>query len=120
MIFIELTPFAEKREKYLDDEGFRALQNEIMQSPEKGALIKGSGGLRKIRVKGLGRGKRGGCRVIYYYAPSYQIVYLLAIYAKNEKDDLTPKELREIRSLLKDAINDAQRHAICRPGYGDQ
>jgi len=66
--FIELAPFQKYRSDYLTDDEYRALQIELMQNPEAGDVIKGTGGLRKIRFadKRRGKGKRGGLRVIYY------------------------------------------------------
>jgi hypothetical protein len=66
-IFIELPVFAKYRPEYLDDEGFRDLQNSLMANPEAGDVIEGTGGLRKIRQPDprRGKGKRGGLRVIY-------------------------------------------------------
>jgi hypothetical protein len=65
--FIELPAFERHREDYLDDNGFRALQNLLMKHPEAGDLIPDTGGLRKLRFRDVrrGKGKRGGLRVIY-------------------------------------------------------
>ena len=71
-----------------------------MGNPERGDLIRGSGGLRKIRWAGSGRGKRGGLRVIYYWhVPGSTILFLLA-YPKNEKEDLTPAQLKVLKSII--------------------
>ena len=68
-IFIELPPFERHRRDYLTDENFRDLQNALMENPETGDVIEGTGGLRKIRHADpkRGKGKRGGLRVIYYW-----------------------------------------------------
>ena len=68
-IFVELPAFAKYRADYLDDEGFRDLQNSLMANPEAGDVIEGTGGLRKLRQADprRGKGKRGGLRVIYYW-----------------------------------------------------
>ena len=65
MIFAELTPFVDIRAKYWDDEDLRGLQNYLLASPDAGNLIRGGGGLRKLRWSAQGRGKRGGARGIY-------------------------------------------------------
>ena len=67
-IFIELPPFERHRHDYLTDENFRDLQNALMENPEAGDVIEGTGSLRKIRHadQKRGKGKRGGLRVIYY------------------------------------------------------
>jgi hypothetical protein len=68
-IFVELSPFRKYREGYLTDDEYRELQIVLMQNPEAGDVIKGTGGLRKIRFGDARRrsGKRSGLRVIYYY-----------------------------------------------------
>lgn len=101
MIFIETGHFQKRRAEHLTDEQFRELQNEIMGHPERGALIRGSGGLRKLRSGTAGRGKSGGVRVIYYFLVRTDTIYLLDLYAKNEKADLTPAEIREINKRMR-------------------
>ena len=100
MLFIESSAFRKQREKHLDDEAFRALQNEIVEHPEKGKLIRGSGGLRKIRFGIQEKGKSGGIRVIYYFAVSTDTIYLLDLYAKSEQETLTPDQIKAVRRRL--------------------
>jgi hypothetical protein len=66
--FVELPPFTRHRVRYLDDQAYPELQNELMGHPEAGDVIAGTGGLRKLRYvdRNRGKGKRGGLRVIYY------------------------------------------------------
>lgn len=78
----------------------RELQLELVHHPEKGKLIPGSGGLRKIRWSLPGRGKSGGLRSIYYWAVSRDQIFMLYIYAKNEQEDLTSDQLKTLRKLL--------------------
>jgi len=68
LVFVELPAFERHRADYLDDDGFRALQNLLMKNPEAGDLMPDTGGLRKLRFADArrGKGKRGGLRVIYY------------------------------------------------------
>ena len=68
--------------------------------PDSGALIPGSGGLRKLRWAASGRGKRGGARLIYYWAVPQDQIILLFIYPKNVQDDLTPDQLRALRKIV--------------------
>lgn len=65
--FIESSRFAKQLEHYLSDEEFNALQQALIKNPESGDIIKGSGGIRKMRWGGKGKGKRGGYRVVYFY-----------------------------------------------------
>jgi hypothetical protein len=90
--------------EYLDDESYAQLQGYLLQRPEAGDLIQGSGGIRKVRWTAVGKGKRGGTRVIYYLASSRGLFLMLDIYSKSEKEDLTPDELKELRKLVKELL----------------
>ena len=68
----------------------------------------GAGGVRKLRWSGIGRGKRGGTRVIYYYQDANWPIEMLAWYGKNQKDNLSAAEKRTIKQLVK-AINAERR-----------
>ena len=102
-LFVELPAFARFRADYLDDEDFRALQNELMQNPETGDVIEGAGGLRKIRFADTkrGKGKRGGLRVIYYWWEAGHQFWLFTVYNKDEKDDLSPHQKKVLKELIK-------------------
>lgn len=102
-IFVELPAFAKYRPEYLDDEGFRDLQNSLMANPEAGDVIEGTGGLRKIRQPDprRGKGKRGGLRVIYYWWDGKRQFWLFTLYDKDEMDDLSMKEKKVLKDMLK-------------------
>jgi mRNA-degrading endonuclease RelE of RelBE toxin-antitoxin system len=102
-IFVELPAFAKYRPEYLDDEGFRDLQNSLMANPEAGDVIEGTGGLRKIRQPDprRGKGKRGGLRVIYYWWDGKRQFWLFTLYDKDELDDLSAKEKKALKDMLK-------------------
>jgi mRNA-degrading endonuclease RelE of RelBE toxin-antitoxin system len=68
--FIETASFTKILEQYLDDDEYSRLQNHLNNHPESGVIVPGSGGVRKLRWRGEGRGKRGGLRLIYYLASS--------------------------------------------------
>lgn len=87
LTFIELSFFEKYRSEYLNDEEYRALQNELLENPIKGDLIQGTNGLRKIRVSNSNRnkGKRGGARVIYYYLLNQSQIYFSLSTAKRLK-----------------------------------
>ena len=88
-VFIESSIFEKFRDTYISEEEFRLFQADLMANPKQGDVIQGTGGLRKIRVAGKDKGKRGGSRVIYYYFDEKRRFYLLTIYGKNEMSDLT-------------------------------
>lgn len=101
MVIIETQIFTRKLKTLLADDSYRKLQDELVLRPESGAIIPGSGGLRKLRWAGSGRGKRGGVRVIYYWFSQQEIILLLLIYPKNEQDDLTAKQLKMLKDIIK-------------------
>lgn len=102
MLIVETTVFTRRLLKLLDDENYRLLQDALVADPECGDLIRGSGGLRKLRWAGSGRGKRGGGRIIYYWAVDAATILLLLVYAKNEMDDLTAQELKLLKRLVEE------------------
>ncbi len=102
MIFVELTPFVDFRARYWVDEDFRGLQNYLLASPDAGDVIRGGGGIRKLRWSAQGRGKRGGARVIYFWHVPGERMYLLYGYVKSEREDLTPGQIKALAELMKD------------------
>jgi len=102
-VFVELPAFARYRPDYLDDEAFRELQDALMRNPEAGEVIEGTGGLRKVRFanKRRGKGKRGGLRVIYYWWSAGMQFWLYTLYDKDEMADLTAKQRRDFKAMLK-------------------
>ncbi len=98
MLFIELTTFRSLLR--LTDDELRRVQVDIIANPECGDLIRGGGGLRKMRVAIGGRGKSGGARVIYYLQ-HFDRCYLVLAYSKKEQEDLTPKQLKTLALLVK-------------------
>jgi mRNA-degrading endonuclease RelE of RelBE toxin-antitoxin system len=102
MIFIETSIFTRRVTKLISDESYRLLQHTLMLHPELGNLIRGSGGLRKVRWKSKGRGKRGGLRVIYYWAVSEDTILMLFVFGKNEQADLTHYQLKQLRKLVEE------------------
>ena len=100
MRFVETPVFTASVRGVLTDEAYRALQVALLLRPQQGALIPGSGGLRKVRWAGSGRGKRGGVRILYYWHPSEETFYMLVAYAKNVQADLTAAQLKVLRRLV--------------------
>jgi len=100
--FIETPIFTEDVERELSAEEYRQLQIALLLRPTQGALMKGSGGLRKIRWGRSGMGKRGGLRVIYFWEARSEMFYLLMVYRKNDQEDLTPKQVATLQRLVKE------------------
>jgi len=96
MIFIETTIFTKLLPKYLTDDEYRVFQWYLLLNPESGDLIRGSGGIRKIRWAQKGKGKRGGIRIIYFWKKSDDEIWLLTLYSKNEKATIPSHILKKI------------------------
>lgn len=102
MEFIETPTFTRMVTTLLSDDEYRDLQNALVEFPERGDLITGGGGIRKVRHAAQGRGKSGGVRVIYYWAKDADQIYMLVIYPKSKKDDLSAEETAILRKLVKE------------------
>lgn len=102
MEFIETPTFTRLLASLLTDDEYRALQNVLLANPARGDLIPGGGGIRKLRHALPGRGKRGGVRVIYYWISEDHQIYMLLIYPKSKKDNLTDQETAVLREFVKE------------------
>ena len=102
-VFVELPAFERFRVSYLDDTAFAKLQQTLMKDTEAGDVIEGTGGLRKMRFADVrrGKGKRGGIRVIYYWWSAGMQFWLYTLYDKDELADLTPKQRKALKAMLK-------------------
>ena len=98
--FKETSFFTRQTADLLSDEELTALQWALIANPESGDLIRGSGGLRKLRWAGSGRGKRGGLRIIYYWHVSGSVILLLLAYPKNEQENLSTDQLKILKSII--------------------
>lgn len=99
--FKEVPSFTAKWQSLgLTDEDLRTLENILLRDPKTGDAIQGTGGLRKIRIPMEDTGKRGGGRVIYVDIEVKECIYLLNVYAKNEKTDLSEKERKMLKKLV--------------------
>jgi hypothetical protein len=102
MRFVETPVFTAAIQRHLDDEQYRRLQIALMLRPEQGPVIRGSSGLRKVRWAAPGGGKRGGLRVIYYWAPRDQAFYMLYAYSKADQGDLTAAQTRQLGRVVRE------------------
>ena len=105
---VELPEFQKHAEDLLGEEELSALKDYLAYHPDAGDLMPGTGGVRKLRWKASGRGKRGGSRVIYYFQDMRFPILLLTIFAKNVKTDLTKAQQNELRGLV-ELINKSRR-----------
>jgi hypothetical protein len=104
MRFVETPVFTAVIQRHLDDEEYRRLQVALMLRPAQGAIMRGSGGLRKLRWARAGTGRRGGLRVVYYWAPTERTIYMVYAYAKSVQGDLTPDQVRMLGKLVREVL----------------
>jgi hypothetical protein len=95
--FLETKLFTRLVQEYLTDDEYRELQAHLIDQPEAGEVIPGSGGVRKLRWRAPGRGKRGGYRVIYLVTTEQGKTWMLTMYPKNVQDNIPAGVLRKIR-----------------------
>jgi len=99
---IETSTFTKQITTLLRDEEYGEFQSRLAANPELGAVIKGGGGIGKVRVALGSRGKSGGARVIYYWAVRRDVILLLYAYPKNVTADLTPKQIAQLAKVVKE------------------
>ena len=99
--FVEL-PFFQKKWKALglDDKDLKRLQEELIADPKVGDVMKGTGGIRKMRFAFEKRGKSGSVRIIYVDFEVYEKIFLITAYPKNEKENLTQAERNELKQMI--------------------
>jgi hypothetical protein len=112
-VFFETQRFSRLLSSYLDDAEFRRLQAALMRNPERGDLMPGTGGFRKLRWRDMrrGKGKRGGLRVIYYVLAADEQIWLFSIYDKDEGKDLTAQQCRSLRRAIHEELSVRRQNA---------
>lgn len=98
--FVETKLFTRLVQELFSDEEYSHLQRALIENPEVGDIIPGSGGVRKMRWRVAGRGKRGGVRVIYYLRTRAGQIWMLTLYAKNVAESIPPHLLRQIKDEI--------------------
>jgi hypothetical protein len=101
MKIIRTTTFTRRAAKLLTDAEIMVAQSEIAADPLAWPIIQGTGGCRKARAARGNSGKSGGVRVIYFFWASEDSIYLLAVYAKNEQDNISAADKKALRNLVK-------------------
>jgi hypothetical protein len=103
MVFIETPIFTQRIKDLLRDDAYSELQEHLAQYPHAGNLIRGGGGLRKVRWAISGGGKSGGVRVIYYWAIAQDQILMVFVYPKNERDNLSDRQLKALRDVIRES-----------------
>jgi hypothetical protein len=101
---IQTKGFSKKIDQFLSErkvlqEDFESLKKNLTENPERGDLISGTGGVRKIRLKSSSKGTRGGFRVCYFDDPGREELFLMHIYPKNEQEDISPEEKKALKKF---------------------
>ena len=104
MEIVETKIYTKYITELLTDEQYKELQYHLIEFPKSGDVIKGSGGLRKLRWETQNKGKSGGIRNIYYYFENGNTIYMLYVYKKGKQDNLSPKEIAILKSVLEEII----------------
>lgn len=102
MEFIETPTFTRLVLRLMSDEDYADMQLAMARRPDTGRIIPGSGGIRKMRWAGSGRGKRGGLRVIYYWQVAEDQIWMLLVYPKSVQDDLNADQIKQLKQLVKE------------------
>jgi len=100
MIFIETSIFTKILPSYLSDDEYRGLQSYLLQKPDAGDLVRGSGGVRKVRWAKAGQGKSGGIRAIYYWKKFENEIWMLTMYSKSERATISSHILKQIAEAI--------------------
>jgi len=100
MIFIETRLFTKLLPDYLSDDDYRGLQSYLLQKPDAGDIVRGSGGVRKVRWAKSGHGKSGGIRAIYYWKKSDHEIWMLTLYSKSERATISGLVLKQIAEAI--------------------
>ncbi len=105
MIFKETTFFTKRLLSLMTDEQYREIQEFLINDPASGKIIKGSGGIRKLRWSLGSHGKSGGVRIIYYWYTAEENIFMLLLYRKNEADDLTDEQLKQLKKIVENELS---------------
>lgn len=101
LTIVETRAYVSRADKLLDEEEREEIKVQLALDPERGAIMRGTDGVRKMRFAVGGRGQSGGVRVVYYFHNATMPVFLLTVFAKNEKGNLTRAEQNDLAKLVK-------------------
>jgi hypothetical protein len=109
LTFVETTRFTQLLLSLVNDEDYAEFQRELAAFPEKGVLLSGCGGVRKVRIAARGKGKSGGARVLYLYLPGAQLIYLLYLFTKGDAENISAAGKKAIHQLAQQIKNEYRR-----------
>ena len=116
MEFIEAPAFTRHISDYFDADEYQSLQNALVENPDLGDLMPGTGGFRKVRWADARRrkGRRGGLRIIYFHFLSDHQIWLMTIYDKDKAADLTTAEKKMLKATLDAELKARGKKRIAR------
>ncbi|MCG7995785.1 MAG: type II toxin-antitoxin system RelE/ParE family toxin [Candidatus Thiodiazotropha taylori] len=100
MIIIETSVFTKLIKELLEDDEYRELQEALVNRPDLGDLIRGTGGIRKVRWNLKGTGKSGGVRVIYYWVVDDHHIRMLYVYPKGKQANLIKEQVAQLKAIV--------------------
>lgn len=100
MIIIETPIFTKLIKELMSDDEYKGLQEALVNRPDLGDLIQGSGGLRKVRWKLAGQGKSGGVRAIYYWVVNDEHIRMLFVYPKGKQENLSKEQVKQLKAIV--------------------
>ena len=102
MVIKETSIFTKQIKGLVSDDEYSEFQNDLIDNPELGDIIKKSGGIRKVRMAANGKGKSGGARVLYYWIKDEDQIFMLLAYAKSDMDNISHAQLEILRKLVEE------------------
>ena len=102
MVIKETSIFTKQIQGLVSDDEYSEFQNDLIENPELGDIIKKSGGIRKVRMAANGKGKSGGARVLYYWIKDEDQIFMLLAYAKSDMDNISDAQLEILRKLVEE------------------
>jgi hypothetical protein len=109
LTFVESIKFTRLIMTIVSDDEYAEFQRELAASPEKGALLSGCGGVRKVRMAARGKGKSGGARILYLYLPIGRTIYLLYVYTKGDAENISAEGKKAIRRMAEQIKDEHHR-----------
>ncbi|BFM15581.1 type II toxin-antitoxin system RelE/ParE family toxin [Maricurvus nonylphenolicus] len=100
MVIVETSIFTKLIQELMSDDEYKQLQEALVNRPDLGDLIQGSGGLRKVRWSLEGKGKSGGVRAIYYWVVNDDHIRMLYVYPKGKQDNLTKSQIAQLKNIV--------------------
>ena len=104
MVIKETSIFTKQIQELASDDEYAEFQNNLIENPKLGNLIKNSGGIRKVRMATTGKGKSGGARILYYWRKNEEQIFMLLAYSKSDIANITNAQLKILSQLVKEEL----------------